>query len=43
MAHFRLGGDGRGNAIGTDVALLNDNSVEEAPAQMEVGYLNTGV
>jgi hypothetical protein len=43
MAHFRLGGDGRRNAIGTDVALLNDNSVDEAPAEIEVGYLNTGV
>jgi hypothetical protein len=41
MAHFRIGGDGRRNAMATDVALLNFALTEpEAKEGIEVGFIN---
>ncbi|CAN7400373.1 hypothetical protein ASF11_08070 [Acidovorax sp. Leaf76] len=39
-AHFRIGGDGRRNAMATDVALLNFALTEtgEAPEGIEIGF-----
>lgn len=41
MAHFRIGGDGRRNAMATDVALLNCAlTEEEAPEEADLGFIN---
>jgi len=41
MAHFRIGGDGRRNAIATDVALLNSALTEtEATEEADLGFIN---
>lgn len=42
MAHFRIGGDGRRNAMATDVALLNFTLTEpEVKEGIEVGFINS--
>lgn len=39
MAHFRIGGDGRRNAMATDVALLNSPLTQaEEPEGIEIGF-----
>jgi len=41
MAHFRIGGDGRRNAMATDVALLNSALTEtEATEEADLGFIN---
>lgn len=42
MAHFRIGGDGRRNAMATDVALLNFalTQPDDAPEGIEIGFAN---
>ena len=42
MAHFRIGADGRRNAMATDVALLNSTLTEtDAPAEeVDLGFIN---
>lgn len=41
MAHFRIGGDGRRNAMATDVALLNSALTEtEATEETDLGFIN---
>ena len=41
MAHFRIGGDGRRNAMATDVALLNSALTEtEAAEEADLGFIN---
>ncbi len=43
MAHFRIGGDGRRNALATDVALLNFtlSQAEEAPECIDIGFASS--
>jgi hypothetical protein len=40
MAHFRIGGDGRRNAMATDVALLNCALTQDEKTEADVGFLN---
>ena len=40
MAHFRIGGDGRRNAMATDAALLSSALTEAEAAQPDTGFLN---
>lgn len=40
MAHFRIGGDGRRNAMATDAALLSTALTETDAAQADAGFLN---
>lgn len=40
MAHFRIGGDGRRNAMATDAALFSSELTEADAAQADTGFLN---
>ena len=40
MAHFRIGGDGRRNAIATDIALLSEHLQETEAHEIQAGFLN---
>ena len=41
MAHFRIGGDGRQNALATDVALLSSALTSKDMAEVDSGFINT--
>jgi len=40
MAHFRIGGDGRRNAIATDIPLLHNAMGAASEPSMDVGFVN---
>lgn len=42
MAHFRIGGDGRRNAMATDVTLLNSTLTQADMAEGDTGFAHMG-